>query len=186
VALRVRVRPFVCDVPRCPRRILNERLLLPGNAPAYARRTTRLASALELIGIALADEAGARLARELGMAAGASADTLLRVLKATPALPAGPPVRVVGVDDWAWRNGERNGTVLVDLERRRVLDLLPDREPATLAVGAPRRRGHLARPGRRVCGGRHVKRAGGGAGGRPLPPPAQSHRGGPARPRGQA
>jgi transposase len=38
------------------------------------------------------------------------------------------------VDDWAWRNGQRYGTILVDLERRGVLDLLPDREPATLAT----------------------------------------------------
>ena len=107
VALRVRVRRFVCDLPRCPRRIFCERL--PGTACAYARRTTRHASALELIGLALGGEAGARLARELGMAAGASADTLLRVLKATPVRPAGPPVRVLGVDDWAWR-GRGSGT----------------------------------------------------------------------------
>jgi hypothetical protein len=67
------------------------------------------------------------LSRELGIAAGASAYTLLRVLKATPVLPAGPPVRVLGVDDWAWQKGQRYGTVLVDRERRRVLDLLPGR-----------------------------------------------------------
>ena len=37
-----------------------------------------------------------------------------------------PPVRVVGVDDWSWRKGAPYGTILVDLERREVLDILQD------------------------------------------------------------
>ena len=37
-------------------------------------------------------------------------------------------LRVVGIDDWAWRKGQHHfGTILVDLERRRVVDLLPTR-----------------------------------------------------------
>lgn len=41
-------------------------------------------------------------------------------------------LRVIGIDDWAWRKGQRYGTLFCDLERRRVIDLLPDREPATV------------------------------------------------------
>lgn len=40
--------------------------------------------------------------------------------------------RVIGVDDWAWRKGCNYGTIVVDLERRKVIDLLPDREAETL------------------------------------------------------
>jgi hypothetical protein len=62
-----------------------------------------------------------------------SADTVLRLVKNTPAQSAATP-RVLGVDDWAWAKGQRYGTILVDLEQHRVVDLLPDRSPETLAA----------------------------------------------------
>ena len=62
----------------------------------------------------------------------ASADTVLRLIRNLP-LPEPEPPRVVGVDDWALRKGRTYGSIVVDLERRRVLDLLPDRTAETLA-----------------------------------------------------
>ena len=62
-----------------------------------------------------------------------SADTLLRL--ATSAARAEPPApRVLGVDEWAWRKGRRYGTILVDLERKEVVDLLPDRDAGSFAA----------------------------------------------------
>ena len=66
------------------------------------------------------------------MAMAISPDTLLRRVKRLKSTPAEPP-RVVGIDDWAWRKGQCYGTIVVDLERSDVIDLLPDREADTVA-----------------------------------------------------
>jgi transposase len=49
-------------------------------------------------------------------------------------LPVPPPPRVVGLDEWAWRRGLAYGTILYDLERGEVIDLLPDRRAETVAA----------------------------------------------------
>ena len=67
-----------------------------------------------------------------------SKDTFLRSVRAVPDAAVEAP-RVIGIDDWAWRRGQRYGTLICDLERRCVLDLLPDREPATVEAWLSRR-----------------------------------------------
>jgi transposase len=129
VTLHLRIRRFFCEQNGCRRAIFAERI--PEVADSYARKTERLESALSLIGFALGGEAGCRLAVELlGMVT--SPDTLLRRLRRAT-LPDTTEVRVLGVDDWAFRRGSSYGTILVDLERRSAVDLLPDRQSSTLA-----------------------------------------------------
>src|ERR1700691_4962526 len=59
-----------------------------------------------------------------------SKDTLLRVVRRRSRPPA-DPLRVIGIDDWAWRRNHRYASIVCNLERRRIVGLLPDREPAT-------------------------------------------------------
>jgi len=83
------------------------------------------------IAYALGGEAGFRLAQHLGFEC--RADTLLRAVKFAATGPAdGNKVRVVGIDDWAWRKRQSYGTILVDLEKHCPLDILPDRSTETV------------------------------------------------------
>lgn len=129
VHLCLQVRRFYCRHSDCPRRTFVEPL--PKLLPPRARRTRRLARAQARIGLALGGEAGARLLPHLAMAA--SPDTVLRLVRSLP-LPSPRAPRVVGIDDWAFRKGRTYGTLVVDLERRRPLDLLPDRSGASVAA----------------------------------------------------
>jgi transposase len=127
VVLVLQVRRFVCQNRDCPRRLFAERF--PALAAPHARRTLGHQADLRQIGLALGGRAGARLAGRLGPAV--SHDTVLRLAAGAPTPDPGTP-RVVGIDDFAFRRGLTYGTLIVDLERRRPLDVLPDRAADTV------------------------------------------------------
>ncbi len=91
-------------------------------------RTARLDILVFHLGLAPGGRPGARFAKRL--MAPVSTDTLLRSIRRR-GRPGFAPPRVVGIDDRAWRRNRRHGTIICDLERRRPIRLLPDREPAT-------------------------------------------------------
>jgi predicted DNA-binding protein (UPF0251 family) len=93
--------------------------------------TNRLREALVALGLATSSEVSERLAPSLGMFV--SAPALLRRLRAV-ACPPPASVRILGVDDWSWKKGQTYGTLLVDLELRKPIELLPDREEETLTA----------------------------------------------------
>jgi transposase len=129
VVIELLVRRFKCPNPACRAVTFAEQIA--GLTSPHARYTPLGREQLTSIALALAGRAGARLAGVLGLRV--AKDTLLRLVRAAPEGPVGE-IRVLGVDDFALRKGDSYATILVDLERRRPVDVLPGREAEPLAA----------------------------------------------------
>ncbi|QHC23219.1 ISL3 family transposase [Streptomyces sp. GS7] len=128
VTIRLRVRRFFCDRPSCSRRTFVEQV--GGLTERYRRSSIGMTGWLWSIAVELGGRPAARLCRKLRMAAGRT--RLLKLLTSPPVPDRAP--RVLGVDEFAFRKGCTYGTVLVDVEASRVVDVLPDRTSETFAA----------------------------------------------------
>nr|WP_236038491.1 ISL3 family transposase [Ktedonobacter robiniae] len=128
VQLLLTVRKFSCRNPFCSRKVFAERL--PTFVEPWARTTIRFCQQITSIGLSTCGNGGARLAAHVGIQT--SRQTILRRIMNIPDGLTGS-VLFLGIDDFSFRRGYRFGTILVNLESRRVIDLLPDCEAETSA-----------------------------------------------------
>src|SRR5712691_3616575 len=129
VHLALCVRKFFCRNALCERKIFTERL--PELVRPWAQMTIRYCQQITSIGLATCGKGGTRLAARLGMHT--TRQTILRHIMNLPDPPLGS-ILYLGIDDFSFRRGCRFGTILVNLESRRVVDLLPDRQAETSAA----------------------------------------------------
>lgn len=127
IRLLLTVKKFFCRQASCTRKIFTERL--PDLIEVSSRLTKRLRSAVQEIGLATCGQGGERLSVKLGIQI--SGATLLWSLFLLP-LPAIDKVEVIGIDDWSYRRGKRYGSIIVDLQTHKIIDLLPERSVASV------------------------------------------------------
>lgn len=127
--VKLRARKYFCDNSGCPRKVFTERFEY--EIRPYCRRMIRSNDLLARMALELGGNKGAAISGYVGIPV--SPSTILRIIKALDIQPETSTSGIIGVDDWAFKKGRTYGTVIVDLERKQVIDLLPDREADTLA-----------------------------------------------------
>ena len=122
-------RRYFCDNSKCRRKIFTERFQF--EIKPYRRRLLRSNELLSRLALELGGNTGSRISRHVGIPV--SPSTILRIIKQYEIQPTPITSGIIGIDDWAFKKGNKYGTVIIDLESRKVIDLLPDRESETVS-----------------------------------------------------
>lgn len=120
--IRLKTRKFKCDNSRCKRKVFSEQIPM---ILRYSRRTDRVSRILESLAIELTGKLGSIISKQLSITV--SCSTITRIAHSQQLSEIKQP-RILGVDDWAYRKGVSYGTILIDMETSRPIDILPSRE----------------------------------------------------------
>ena len=122
----LKTRKFKCGNNRCHRKVFSEHT---PDIVRYSRRTSRATRILETFAIELTGRLGSILSKQMHLTV--SSSTITRIAYSQQ-LPDIKQPRVLGVDDWAYRKGVSYGTILIDMETSRPIDILPSRDGQVL------------------------------------------------------
>lgn len=124
--LFLKTRKFKCKNYSCHRKVFSEQT---SHIKRYSRRTIRVSQLLDSLSIELTGKHGSQLSKLLYLSVSCSTVTRIALKQELPVInqPA-----ILGVDDWAFRKGVNYGTVLINMETSRPIDLLSSRDSANL------------------------------------------------------
>jgi transposase len=126
--IRLKARKFYCRSEKCRTRVFTERF--HSSVSSKQRKTENVQDKVSRVALLMGGNGGEKICRLMNIPV--SSSTLIRSIHKKP-IPEVQALRVVGIDDWAYRKGSKYGTVLVDMEQRKIVDLLPGREAHTVA-----------------------------------------------------
>jgi transposase len=119
---------YFCDNPDCTQKVFTERF--KKEISPYHRRFNRCTELLRSLALELGGNKGSAISRLTNLPV--SPSTILRIIKRQDLLVPQMTSGIIGIDDWAFKKGKTYGTIIVDLYQNKVIDLLPDRESATI------------------------------------------------------
>lgn len=125
--LILNARKFYCLNVNCIRKVFAERF--PKLIITRKTVTKRVNEKLLKIASLMGGNGGVRICQLMNIPT--SSSTLIRLIHQQP-LEQNTVPKVLGIDDWAFKKGSRYGTIIVDLEKRKIIDLLPDRETPSI------------------------------------------------------